>query len=361
MADDSQDQLNNGRNSSNNGIAFFKIGTLGWGIFVTASVFLGLGFLGIYLPRWFNWPNNSLKTELSINVGTAFFASAILTCTLELASQAQRRKDFYNTMEKVDEKIQKIREASVDQLLEDLAGDKLIFQEIKSQIIKKNYIRRNFQYEIRFNWLDEHKTYLQKEQTAKYIITNLAARPVTYDLQVIEEREYCDLPTYKDQDDNTKITKVNYRIFSGEITKESKNFKEQEIQKNVKEQEEKSPKKLDEKVYDLVSFKKELTIPENHGVEIETKVDSIVESQLRYPLISLVNSTGLEINVTYHPDDLIVACYPIHPHFDKLELLIKDVCTKRWSIQSGLFPGQGVQLEWKRKNSESLENKKTQT
>lgn len=63
----------------------------------------------------------------------------------------------------------------------------------------------------------------------------------------------------------------------------------------------------------------------------------------------------MEINVTYHPKDLIVTCYPIHPNFDKLELLIKDVCTKRWRIQSGLFPGQGIQLEWKLKNSESLD------
>ena len=347
---------NNGGNNYNDKTALFKIGTLGWGIFITAGVFLGLGFLGIYLPRWFNWSNNSLKTELSINVGTAFFASAILTCTLELASQAQRRKDFQETMNQVDIKIREIREASVDQLLEDLAGDKLIFQEIKSQIIKKNYIRRNFQFEIRFDWLKDtnSKKYLKKEETAKYIITNLAARPVTYDLQVIEEKEYCDLTKYKDQD-NTKIKKISYRIFSGEITKESKNFNEQEIQENVDKNLKIFQEQMNEKVYDLVSFKKELRIPENHAAEIETKVDSIVESQLRYPLISLVNSTGMEINVTYHPKDLIVTCYPIHPNFDKLELLIKDVCTKRWRIQSGLFPGQGIQLEWKLKNSESLD------
>lgn len=332
-----------------NEIVFFGIGTLGLGLIVTVIVFLGLGFLAVSLPKFLNWDNQSWKTNLSLNVGTAFFASAILTCTLEIASQNQRRKDFQKTMDEVNKKIQEIREASVDQLLEDLAGDKAIFQELKGQILKKNYIRRAFKYQIRLNWLEEEdKRYLKKEQQSSYIIVNLSSKPVTYKLQVIEEKEYCDLPKYKD---STKILNINYETFNSEnpysVKADCKEIDDEEIKINIQENKKKYENIYGKKIYDFIEFSREIIIPPNYSLKVETKVETIVNSQLRYPLISLVNSTSFEIDITYHPRDLMVVCYPITPNFEKLEVLASDFYTKRWKINTGILPGQGVQLEWK--------------
>jgi hypothetical protein len=76
-----------------------------------------------------------------------------------------------------------------------------------------------------------------------------------------------------------------------------------------------------------------------------------MDCKYKYNIVSVLNSTGIEVNIIDHPEDLEVSAYPIHPSFEKWKIYPNGRCHKRWKIATGILPGQGVQIEWKPKSS----------
>lgn len=324
-------------NNKRNEISFFGIGTLGYGIFITVSIFIILGGGFVSIPKLIKWDITSWQSTVCFNLGAAFFSSAILTCTLDLASQSQRKKDLQNA-------IKKIQDASIDDVLEELVGNQKIFNEIRNYVIRRDFLRKNWIIKLRLEWYGEEKKYLKKEMEYNYEIHNISSKIIDYSIVAMEEKE-CE-----DQYPNTtKFNNFWYQIKSNissvaeySINDKKQEFPEDKISDYVKEE---------SRLFNTLKLENKVKIPPYSRLLCGWKSESIVDCQLRYPLISLINSTSLEIDITEHPDDLDIDFRPLHPNLDSAEEKANDTHTKRWIINAGILPGQGIQIEWKPKNS----------
>ena len=151
--------------------------------------------------------------------------------------------------------------------------------------------------------------------------------------------------------DTTKFNEFWYKIQSNYMDKIS-NMAESYISQDKEEFDE---KKIGDyiteqsRLFTTLKLEHEVKIPPFSYLKCGWKSESIVDNQLRYPLISLINSTSLEVDITEHPEDLEVDFRPLHPNFNSVEEKTNDRHTKRWKINAGILPGQGIQIEWKLK------------
>ena len=309
---------------------------LGWFLCLAILFAIAPGLINKYKQNYFK--PNSYETNIFLTISSSLLASAVLTATLSLAETKQRKKDaevmLFDIKEESNRIIQNIRNTSTDVLLEELVGDKIIFDEISNLLIRQNFIRTNLNLKINLSWLKKNnndKKFLLKKASLSYIIKNTStSKNVNYNIKFIEELELDhEFPN------STKILSIYYQLDNQEpVILKGENLKENIIEEC--------------KSFPLLSFSKDVEIIPGGELRCCIKTVSIVESKLSYPFISNVCSKRIEIEIEEHPDDLAIQALLFHPQHDKLQTITNARHNKRWEVK-GILPGQGVQINWKPK------------
>ena len=277
--------------------------------------------------------NQSYETDIFLAISSGLFASVVLTGTLSIAETNQRKKDFEDILSQFQEKAEKFiletKELSTDAVIQELVGDKILFDEINNLVIRKDFIRTKYFIKLDLKWHDQNKEYLLKEANMSSTIKNFSNKEVEYKILVIEELELED-----EFPGSTKILSVEYTINGESIKLQDDSLK---IDKENTE-------------FPLIKFSENVKIPPKSSLLYKVKTESVIEAKQAYPIISLVNTSELEIEIIDHPEDLSIKSRLLHPDHKKLKLLTDARCHKRWKV-TGILPGQGVQIRWKPHNT----------
>ncbi|MFQ4136231.1 hypothetical protein PGN35_007905 [Nodosilinea sp. PGN35] len=310
---------------------FFSIGSIGWGLLISAALLAIIGAGLAYAPRRLALNQESYWTSLCYNLSSAFLASAVLTLTLEFANNYQRNKD-------IETAIQKIQTATTDSILKELIGDDSILGEVKTHILKQNLVRKGFRVALNLQWdLDSYReSVLIRKLDSNYSIHNLTSQTITYIFRIIETKE-----NEPNLSKLTKITCASYDIKDSRgQTIESEKYQEQTISVLLEESN------------DSISLSLGVDIPAECFAELKFTSQSVLKPDVIDPIVSLVATTDMEIDLVF-PYNVRANALGIHPDPNKFQLQIDQQNRKRWRA-NGLLPGQGVLLTLKRVPNKDL-------
>ncbi|MGG6242538.1 hypothetical protein ACQ4N7_28335 [Nodosilinea sp. AN01ver1] len=315
------------RNHQNN--KFINIGSIGRGLLVSSICLVGIAAILAYLPKKINLQNNSYWTNLFYNLSSAFAASAVLTLTLEFANNYQRNKDL-------NEAIDEMQRATTDSILEEMIGDKLILEEVKTHILKQNLIRKNFRIVISLSQDTGPYNFLMRDLLSSYSIYNLTSQVVVYSFKILETKENEFL-----RPGSTAIKNASYYIKDSQgKTFKSRTYNESEI------------KGLAEISDALLKFEEQVEIPPRCYGEFKFSSQSLLRPDVIDPIVTLVSTTDMEIDLNF-PFNTEVDVFGIHPDPKKFEMQLSQNNFKRWRAV-GLLPGQGILLSLKSLNSQEI-------
>ncbi len=310
------------QNQNKHNSKFFIVGSIGWGLLGGALGLALMALLLAYLPKPLKLQNNSYWTGLLNNLSSAFAASAILTLTLELANNYQRNKDL-------NDAIQEIQNATTDGILKELIGDEAILGEVKTHVLKQNFIRKNFKIAITLNWDTSPFKFLLRSLASNYSIHNLTSQPINYPFRVIEtkENEFA-------RPNSTQIIDAEYDVKDSRgATIKSEKCTAQLIGA------------LAENSDDSIKLEIPVEIPPDCRAEFKFSSQSLLRPDSIDPIVSLNSTTDMEIDLVF-PYEISAEVFGIHPDPDKFELQINQRTRKRWRAV-GLLPGQGILLSLK--------------
>lgn len=310
------------QNRKKQGNKFINIGSIGWGLLGSAICLVIIASMLAYLPKRLNLQSNSYWTNLFYNLSSAFAASAILTLTLEFANNYQRNKD-------INEAIDEIHRAATDGILEEMIGDKLILEEVKTHILKQNLIRKDFRIVISLRHDIGPYKFLMRNLSSSYSIYNLTSQISVYPFKILETRE-----NEFARQGSTVIMIASYDIkdVQGNTIKSQK-YNESEI------------KCLTEASDALLKFEQHVEIPPRCHGEFKFSSQSLLRPDSIDPIVTLISTTDMEIDLTF-PSDTRVDVFGIHPDPKKFEIQLSQQNFKRWRAV-GLLPGQGILLSLK--------------
>jgi predicted amino acid-binding ACT domain protein len=174
---------------SNNDNIFWSITKLGNAIIKSFVILLILSIIFAILPpiinnlqkkinsSWDSFKPNSYENNIFLTISSSLLAASILTATLNVVETKQKREDFQKLFEQLKKEgedmnkqisissnevrqsyenileelksytertIRDIKNSSADSLIQNMVGDPVIFNEIKTHIIRKNYIRDEY-------------------------------------------------------------------------------------------------------------------------------------------------------------------------------------------------------------------------
>jgi hypothetical protein len=323
----------------------FYASKLGRSVIKSCFWLIILGIVFAVIPTLINtkdknkFASGSYETNIFLTISSSLFASAILTATLSIAETRQRKRDSDEMLSKLnnsaEEMIRQIRNSSADTLLEELVGDRTIFDEINTHIIRKDCIRSSYRLRMRLCWLkkdNSSKKYLLKKSELTYSVKNTSSnRTVEYPIKVVEEPEGNSLHAKA-----TRFLSVQYQVEGeSEIV-----LKGKALSAKVERSAPGLPLRL--------VFLQNVGIPPQGKVTCCVKAVTVVDSSLSYPIISLTSTREMIVDIDDHPDELNIEAQLFHPSMDKLETLTRAPHAKCWRIV-GLLPGQGVQISWRPK------------
>jgi hypothetical protein len=93
------------------------------------------------------------------------------------------------------------------------------------------------------------------------------------------------------------------------------------------------------------TFKHKVRVGENEDLDVKTSVTSYVGQRGFYLYQLYFPTAELDLHV-YHPADIDVRAQLLHPRPDALESADSTRFHKRWEIRAGIFPHQGICLDW---------------
>lgn len=309
-------------NKKNNN--FFNIGSIGWGLLVSAVALAIISGLLAYLPKPLKFQDDSYWSSLFYNLSSAFAASAVLTLTLEFANNYQRNKDL-------NDAIQQIQSATTDGILKELIGDDSILSEVKTHIFKQNYVRKDFRIAITLLWDLESldNSMLLRKMDSSYSIWNLTSQRITYQFKLVETKD-----NEAKHSGSTKITATSYDIKDNKgRTLATERFTESTFGGWLVDS------------ADSLKLEFPVDIPPNCYAEFKFSSQSLLPPSIIDPIVSLNSTTDMEIDLVF-PYNIRANAFGIHPDPEKFELQIDQSTRKRWRAV-GLLPGQGILLALK--------------
>lgn len=325
----------------------FYASKLGWSVIRSCFWLIVLGVFFAIVPTAINtkdkgkFISGSYETNIFLTISSSLLASAILTATLSIAETRQRKQDsdemLANLKDSADDIIRQIRNSSADTLIEELVGDRTIFDEINTHIIRKDCIRSSYKMRMRLSWLKKEnpdKKYLLKKSEINYTVKNTSPnRPVLFPIRVVEEPEVDSLHSKV-----TRFLSIQYQV-DGENQVVLKG-------KDLDSKVERNPDDLPPRL----GFLQNVTIPPLGNVTCRIKAVTIVDSKLSYPIISLVSTKEMIVDIDDHPEELSIDAQLFHPSFDKMVTQTRAPHAKCWRVD-GLLPGQGIQISWRPRRS----------
>jgi hypothetical protein len=284
-------------------------------------IFLGVGeiLVGLVLIALQTiFPNiNSPFTKLLSDLGIGLIAAGVVTATLEPISRRRLQSD-----------ISEIKKANFEAILKGVMPEE-IYEEIQAHIIRQPFLRENVRMIFECEWVDSKREILSRSQTTYYEVKNISKTIEKYDVRVLEEREhgvdYLNIP---------QITEIV-------VQRDSKD----EIRLG---QPELAKIQVDTGQHIEVCYP--IMLKPGDKVKIWLRSKSMLSNRV-HTVIMLVPTINLELTVS-HSDDIVVRAFPLHP---STESFITDTDTdkmKRWRIEGGILPYQGIELSWYPKPSE---------
>lgn len=324
---------------------FFYFSKLGKSV-VKAIVWLSLfsaifviapGIINKIKPDYFK--TNSYETNIFLTISSSLLASTVLTATLSLAETKQRKEDTQTILQEMKDEsnrvIENIRNTNTDAILEELVGNKVIFNEISNLIIRQNTIRTDLKIKMNLSWLkknNDNQKFLLKRVRTSYVIENISSvNLANFEITHSEELKLDDIFP-----DSTNFLCVEYQIDNqNKVSLKGKTLKPKIVKKPHG--------------YSLLNFSENVLIPPKQKLNVYIYIASIVESKMSYPIFSNVCSTNVEIEIEEHPDNLAIEVISFHPKKEDLKTITNARHTKRWEI-NGVLPGQGIIINWKLKS-----------
>ena len=317
------------RNSDSN--PFIHVGPIGSGLILGAFFLFLLAVLLAYAPKQFDLPRESYWSTLYFTLSPAFAASGVLTLTLEFANSYQRRRDLEIT-------IDKIQNATTDSILNEFIGDEIILREVKTHILKQNFVRKSARLDIFCQWDTSMplRPRLIKKMEYAYEVHNLTSQKLPYRFKLLETKEGEAIRRKA-----TEISSVSYTI---------KNSKGKTLGSERYEGSLLAALLIDTE--DSVSIDIMVDVPPECFAEFKSVSQSVLLLDSSDPIVSINSITDMEVDVT-HPSDVKVTALSLSPDPEKFELTFNEPIRKRW-YADGLLPGQGILISFKKIPDEKL-------
>lgn len=276
-------------------------GSLGILIFVLQPTLL------MYLPNSFVDILNAIASSLIV--------ATIFMTTLEIFN---RNELLGSVREYLQRAVEDIRQAEFSKTLSDRITEE-IFCQVDQFIIRTPYLLRNMKVSLEFQLAEPG--YLKLIDTTSFTVENLTAAPIKDELPAYENSE-----------------------LSGEYTAYPKLTKFQVGG--------------EQKLEEMVSQSKINSSDGRLTILIPIELAPGGTSEIVFTVEKIVRRSDSDIwNVTYKTSNLSIVCvaptelevsaYAIHPDVQHFKATPSGVTLKRWDIQCGILPFQGIQLSWK--------------
>ncbi len=288
-------------------------------IVLSGIILLILGIIVIIFATRVPIPASSVFSD----VGTGLIGAGILTIVLERANRNRHERD-----------VLELKEAHFESILKGLMPEP-IFKEIQAHIIRQPFLRRNVSATIELRWLDETKEYLRKSSTAMYELENISKTLEVYKLRVSGER------VNKDKfPDGTRIEEI--KIQDSPLS-EPVVYKEEKLKPFLEISEQ------------FVRLQLPVNLQPGQKVKIYVRITSILTAKDIHSLVMNKPTIGLDLTVS-HPRDIIVSATPVHPSAHAFVTIVDSEVLKRYRLDAGILPFQGIELSWWPKKSDEPED-----
>jgi len=291
--------------------------------FIESWVPIGLGVLeilvGLALVLFVSLTpliNMSLQPWL-LNVlrdlGIGLLAAGIITASLEPISRRRMQRD-----------IDEIRQVHFESMLKGLMPEP-IFREVQAHIIGQPFLRKDFHLAIELSWVDEAREYIHMSQSVSYAVQNVSRTLEDYRLHTFEERVNEDAFPGCTHIDEIRVSLSGPEpvFYTGAHLEKFITVTDQFIEARI-------PVKLEP----------------GQAATIATRTESVLASRDVYTYHMTKPTIQLDVTVA-HPEDLAVRAAPMHPSRNAFVVEVEVPTLKRWRIEAGLLPFQGVQLSWR--------------
>lgn len=252
--------------------------------------------------------------DLLSHLGIGVLAAGILTATLEPISRKRSQRA-----------IEEIRAAHFEAILKGFMPEP-IFEEIQNHIIREPFTRTNFRVAVEFSWKGNTGEYLSKSQTLHYDVQNIAQSVQEFEINTWEERK-----NEEKFPNNTAIYYIGVQTTDGSTRIEYN-------EDNIRE--------IEEITDQLIGARFTIRLKPAQKAEVLIRMRSVLLSKDIYPFVLSNATVGLDFTVA-HPDNLIVEAIPLHPSRNAFKKEVQERTVKRWRIDAGILPYQGVQVSWR--------------
>jgi hypothetical protein len=292
---------------------------------VVGAVEAVLGIAFLVAPKLLKMPGWS--EDLLPDIGIGLLAAGILTMSIEPIARRRLHRD-----------VKEMREAHFESVLKGFMPES-IFEEVRTQIIDQPFLRKDFRLTIELSPPGNKPAYLRKTQTISYEVENTSRAPGTFIVAPWVERRN------EDQFPNgTKIETVKVTSpYTSRATEHDGTGSEEEY----------SGQRLEEMCEKTdVAVTAEISVPLGPGqtARVVAVTTSILESRDVFDLLVTTPTTGLDCTVV-HPEKFEVQALPLHPSVHAFKVEVHNPTVKRWRIETGLLPSQGIQTTWRPKTA----------
>jgi hypothetical protein len=282
------------------------------------------------------------------HIGTALLTCGMLMITVELYVKIREKYDHARVAKKQQEHLLQLQNAHNDALLKSLLPDAAIFEQIKSEIIQKPFLRRNM----------DATVHLKLCPNGHSLIKTL---DLSFDLENTSSSIGDSPIRIRLSDDSvgpskSEIQSLSLRSDTGNMLVSIPNS-QNKIQVTQGEELRFDSKKLIERgvakwegreleAYLLV------TLNSKQIVKFTYRLVTPEEFSDQFDLLCTHSTVGLNLQV--HPDPNIeVTGYFSHPN---VQTIRDDYLMKHWSITGALLPYQGITFRWKNNTPKSVKH-----
>lgn len=268
-------------------------------------------------------PLPNIWAQFTRDLAISLFVAAVILMTVEVFTKSELLGDIRNFLSKGAEDI---RNAEFAKTLSDrITPD--IFNQVDQFIIKSPYLLKDMKVNLEF--LESDSNTLKLVDTTSFKVTNLTTATIKDDL-----------PAYE----------------NSELTSE---YPEYPIVTNIEIE---GQKRLDE----LRATGKIIRQGSRLKIDFPISLPSGETIEIQFTIVKYVRNSDSDIwNVTHKTSNLSISCagpenlevraYPIHPDVNFFKSIVgsEQARLKRWDIECGILPFQGIQLWWKQSNPQS--------
>jgi|GEM_PF-4025026 len=275
------------------------------------------------------------------NVGVALIAAGSVVVTVELRSNEEREEKYETLLAKMDDKtkeilgaieknaqkkIEDITIASQDTIISSLIQNENIFDQVKSHILRQDFIIKEYLIKVSFDWSGEgriiEKTYI------KYYACNISQHKKSYTI---------DFYVYNNN--------LNYHLTPYIIKYDvnNKNFLDSDLSNQIEKQR--------REAQENIGFNTEIDIDPDSKAKIEIEFIAYREINDHEPFLVEQITDTMTLQIRNIPQNLKVFCVALHPQKNS-----KEELDQVWKIETGLFPYQGFYLCWQKNQEKNTNN-----